>query len=308
MNLRQLDHVIALADHQNFHRAADAVGLTQPALTQSIRKLEEELGVILFERAKREVTPTAFGIATIQSARVAVAHIANLRRELDLMRNLQSGRLIIGCDPWIAEGLLAPALSRILELYPRLTFSVKVGTFDTMMQDLLSGATDIYVGAPPEARDERIRWIDIALPPIKLMCRPGHPLLRLEHPTPADCLAYPIAAPFMPRWYQDWIGTQIGNPITADGRDIYSSFLKSDDLGLMRRLVKSSETIASMFPAMVADDLARGELLIVPLREMNFSLPAIICHRGTQPISPAGELLVRELLAEVETLAADDRS
>lgn len=302
MKLRQLEHVVALADHRNFHRAADAVGVTQPALTQSIRNLEDEYGVALFQRSKRDVSPTAFGLTVIGSARQMLGQIANMRRELDLMKNLQSGRLIVGCDSWLAECLLAPTLARMLERYPDLRFSVRVGPIDTMMEELLAGGLDLYVGAPPEARDDRYAWHDILLPPMVLLCNPAHPLLALAAPSPSDCLAYPIAAPRLPQWYFDWLGRQLGYPTTPEGRDIYSYFLESDDLGVIRQLVRTTDTISSLLPSLAADDIAHGLLRVVPLREMNFPIPAIIGHSAARPLAPAGEILLSELVAEAARL------
>lgn len=302
MNLRQLEHVVALADHRNFRRAADAIGVTQPALTQSIRNLEEEYGVALFERSQRDVSPTAFGIPVIQSARQTLAQLANLRRELDLMKNLQSGRLIVGCDAWIAEALVAPTLARMLERYPDLRFSVRVGLVDAMMEEVVAGNIDLYLGAPPEARDGRLEWHDITLPPMVLVCNPGHPLLALEAPVAADCLAYPIAAPILPKWYFDWLGQQVGQPTTVEGRDIYSTFLESDDLGVIRQLVRTTETITSMLPSVAAGEIRQGSMRVVPLPEMRFPIPAVICHTALRPLSPAGEILLGELIGEARTL------
>jgi len=302
MNLKQLSHVVALAEHQSFYRAAQAEGVTQSALSQSIRNLEEEIGVLLFIRSNRVVTPTTFGVTVLETARGILGNLSNMRREIDLMQTLQSGRLMIGCAPWIAEGLLTPALSRILENYPKLRFSVRVGTFEAMKNDMLAGNLDLYIGVPPEYRDERFDWLDLRLPPQLLLCNPNHPLLRREVLTPSDCLEYPLAAPIMPDWYFEWMWQQVGDPVVPDGRDIHSSFLESDDIGLIRRLIKTSDAIGSMFPAMVVGELARGELCVIPLKEMQFEVPAIICRLNTRPIAPAGELLMKQLIAEADAL------
>ncbi len=302
MNLQQLKHVTALAEHKNFHRAASAVGLSQPALTQSIRNLEEELEVVLFVRSKREVTPTAYGLAVIHSAKAMTVGLSNLKREVELMKNLQSGRLNIGCDPWIARALLAPALSRILEVHPKLRFSVRSGMIDHLGDELLNGSIDIFVGVAPEHRDERLAWYDIELPPIQMMCNSSHPVLAIKEPTLKDCLPYPMAIPIVPAWFAAFIRDRTGNPRTDDGHDMYSSSLESEDPGLYRHLVKTTNTITSIFPSIVADELSRGELKILPLKEFDFRVPAVICQMGDKPISPAGELLMSELIAETETL------
>lgn len=306
MNLKHLHNVVALAEYQSFHRAAQALGITQSALSQSIRNLEEELGTPLFDRSKRVVTPTAFGVTVVETAKNILGKLSNLRRELDLMRNLQSGRLMIGCAPWIAEGLLAPALSKILTKYSKLRFSVRVGSFENMTSDMLAGQLDLYIGIAPKVRDERFEWRDIRLPPQKLLCNPAHPLLNTDNLTPSDCLEYPLATAIMPTWYFQWLWQQVGDPVVPDGRDIHSFFLESDDIGLIRQLIKNSDAIGSMFPALVADEIARGEICVIPLKELDFSIPAIVCRVNTRPISPAGELLMRELFAQAEATAPDD--
>jgi len=304
MNLKQLRHVVALAEYQNFHRAALAVGVTQSALSQSIRNLEDELGVRLFDRNKRLATATVFGLTVIENAKGTLGSITNMRREIDLMRNLQSGRLMIGCAPWIAESLLAPALGNILRTYPQLRFSVRVGQFETMMADMLAGAVDIYIGIAPESRDERFRWRDIALPPQQLLCNPEHPLLKREDLTPSDCMEYPLATAIMPTWYFAWMWHKVGNPDLPDGRDLHSYFLESDDIGLIREMIKTSHVVGSMFPAMVADDVARGEMCVIPLSEMSFPVPAVISSPNTRPVPPAGDLLIEELGVQANVLSA----
>lgn len=131
-----------------------------------------------------------------------------------------------------------------------------------------------------------------------LVCRPGHPLLALADPTPSDCLSYPIAAPILPQWYFDWLGRQVGDPTTPEGRDIYSYFLESDDLGVIRHIVQTTETISSMLPSVVAEDLTQGSLGAIRLKEMDFPIPAIICHTAGRPLAPAGEILLAEMVAQ----------
>jgi DNA-binding transcriptional LysR family regulator len=302
MKLRQLEHVSALAEYRNFHRAADAVGLTQPALTHSIRTLEEELGVELFERTKRDVRLTAFGSTVLQCAHQTLSLLGNLKRELDLMKNLQSGRLVVACNSWIAEAMLSPALGRMLEVYPKLRFSIKIGAFNDIIGELLNGSVDLYLGTPPEARDDRFQWHDIALPSMLLLCNPNHPLLALERPSVADCLAYPIAGPPLPRWYLEWINSQLGRPRTHDGRDIYSYFLDSDDFGTILQLVTTTDTICAMLPSIAAKEISSGRMRALPLRELEFSFPAVISLSAQRQITPAGNILLRELIDQSQLL------
>lgn len=304
MNLRQLEHVIAIAEFRNFHRAADAIGLTQSALTQSIQRLEEEYGVELFNRSKREITPTAFGLTVIQTARQTLSQLKTMRRELDLMKNLQSGRLIVGCAPFIADALLEPALARMMSAYPHLRFSIKVGHGQGMIDQMVAAEVDLYVGPPLETPDQRIAWREITLPPLVLVCNPDHPLLDLEEPTAEDCLAYPIASPALAESYRAFLEKQVGAPSTPDGRDVYSYVIESDDFGLVRRLVRKTNLISAMLPTMMQDEEAQGLIRSFRIRELDFPLPAVIGYPTQRPLPPAGEILLGELMAEAENLWA----
>ncbi|CAN0606737.1 unnamed protein product, partial [Ectocarpus sp. 12 AP-2014] len=94
-SVRQLRHVLALCEHQNYRKAAQALNLTQSALSVSIRRLEEDYGVALFVRDRSGVTPTEFGEVIARVAAQTVSALENARREVDLLRNLGSGQVVI---------------------------------------------------------------------------------------------------------------------------------------------------------------------------------------------------------------------
>lgn len=91
--------------------------------------------------------------------------------------------------------------------------------------------------------------------------------------------------------------------LTPDGRDIHSYFLESDEIGVIRHLVRTTDTITSLPPAIAFEDMARGLIRAIALPEMNFAIPAVICDPSTRPLAPAGDLLVSELSDDVSTLA-----
>src|SRR5215471_7246173 len=93
MEVRQLAFVLAVADEGTFTRAADALGISQPSLSQGIRALEAELGVELFDRRARPVRLTAAGEALIEPARRAVRDLATARAAVDAVRGLEGGHL-----------------------------------------------------------------------------------------------------------------------------------------------------------------------------------------------------------------------
>src|SRR5918998_433892 len=99
MQLHQLEYFLAVARHLHFTRAADELHVAQPAVSQQIRKLEEELGVELFHRMKRRVALTSAGETLLPWARRVLADVAEARAEVQELAGLQRGRLAVGATP-----------------------------------------------------------------------------------------------------------------------------------------------------------------------------------------------------------------
>ena len=294
--LRQLEHVLALLEHRHFGRAAEAAGVTQSALTQSIQKLEQDYGVRLFERGRREVSPTQFGVLVADTARQTLLQLSHVKREIGLMRNLESGHLIVGSDPLISEALLGPALGRMVNRYPDLRFSVRSGRWDELQGDLIASRIDLYVGSPLAAPDRRLDQIALELPPLVIACNPAHPLLHKAVVRAEDCLAYPIASPKLPSWYYTWLARQIGDPVARDGGNVYSYFLEADDYGIIRWLVRHTNTLTGILPTLIAEDVARGAIRTLNLETLNFPLPAVVASLAGRALPPAAEVLIAEIV------------
>jgi LysR family hydrogen peroxide-inducible transcriptional activator len=120
MNLRDLRYLLAVAEHEHFGRAAKACGVSQPTLSVQVRKLEEQLGVALFERTSKAVAPTAACRGMIGHARAAVAEAEAM---LDVARNLRdplAGRFRLGMIPTLAPYLLPLVFAPLREALPAL--------------------------------------------------------------------------------------------------------------------------------------------------------------------------------------------
>jgi len=106
MNLRDLRYMLAVAEHGHFGRAAEACGISQPTLSVQIRRLEEQLGVALFERTTKTVVPTVACEHLIGHARTAVAAADAILEAARDLRDPLAGRLRIGIIPTLAPYLL----------------------------------------------------------------------------------------------------------------------------------------------------------------------------------------------------------
>src|SRR5690606_24107662 len=96
IEMQQLTHVCAVADHGQIAAAARAIAITQPALSRSIRNLEETLGVALFERSRQGVALTSYGITFLAHARAIVNEVTRAQESVDALRGLATGRVSLG--------------------------------------------------------------------------------------------------------------------------------------------------------------------------------------------------------------------
>jgi len=120
MNLRDLRYLLAVTEHEHFGRAAKASGVSQPTLSVQIRKLEDQLGVILFERSSKQAAPTTACLQLIDHARDAVAATEALLASAQSLRDPLAGRFRLGIIPTLAPYLLPLIFAPLREALPAL--------------------------------------------------------------------------------------------------------------------------------------------------------------------------------------------
>ncbi|MDQ3206630.1 MAG: LysR family transcriptional regulator, partial [Pseudomonadota bacterium] len=120
MNLRDLKYLVALADHRHFGRAAEASFVSQPTLSTQIRKLEDELGVALVERAPRRVMLTPVGRDVVERARRVISEVEQMTEVARRSQDPEAGTVRLGLFPTLAPYLLPHVLPGVRTRFPRL--------------------------------------------------------------------------------------------------------------------------------------------------------------------------------------------
>jgi LysR family hydrogen peroxide-inducible transcriptional activator len=155
MNLRDLKYLVALADLRHFGKAADACFVSQPTLSTQIRKLEDELGVALVERAPRKVMLTAAGQDVVQRARRIVAEVEQMKEAARRSMDPESGSLRLGVFPTLGPYLLPHVVPRLRERFPQLELLLVEEKSDVLLQRLREGKLDATLLALP-VHDEQL--------------------------------------------------------------------------------------------------------------------------------------------------------
>jgi LysR family hydrogen peroxide-inducible transcriptional activator len=145
--LRQLEYLVEIADRESFSRAARACGVTQPALSAQIQRLEEGLGMTLFERQPRRVVPTAAGRRVIESARHVLRAVEALVDEATLLRDPLEGTLRLGVIPTIAPHLLPRVMPAVRNAFPDLRLLLQEERTDRLTAMLDASELDLALVA-----------------------------------------------------------------------------------------------------------------------------------------------------------------
>ena len=149
MTLRELQYIVAVADTGNFSRAAEAVHVSQPTLSAQVRKLEDTLGVAIFERAPRRVLPTEAGEVLIASARRILAEADQLRDTARALRDPLSGRFRLGAIPTLAGYMFPGLMPEVRRELPELRLILVEEKTDELVARLRAGRLDAALLALP---------------------------------------------------------------------------------------------------------------------------------------------------------------
>lgn len=149
MNLRDLQYLVAVAEHRHFGRAAEACFATQPTLSTQIRKLEEQLGVQIFERQPRKILLTRAGEAIIERARRALREIEAIRELARAAGDPESGPIRLGLFPTLGPYLLPHAVPALHRRFPRLQLLLVEEKTEELLAMLERGELDAAVLALP---------------------------------------------------------------------------------------------------------------------------------------------------------------
>lgn len=185
MNLRDLQYLLALAQHRHFGKAADACFVSQPTLSTQIMKLEALLDVQLVERSARQVILTEAGAAIAVRARAALAEVEAIRDIAKLARAPDAGSLTLGVFPTLAPYWLPHIVPRVLQRLPKLELMLVEEKTEVLLEQLLAGKLDVAVIAKP-VDDDRLISADLFDEDFVLAVPRTHPLAKQKHVSLSD--------------------------------------------------------------------------------------------------------------------------
>lgn len=282
LRIDDIDYFLAVAAHGQVRAAAEGVGVSQPALTKGIQRLERELGFPLFVREARgmTLTPVAEGFrARVQTLRASLGDAVKEAADLHLGA---LGLLRVGVSPLYAERLFVPAWTVLHAQRPAARVRVMVNLNDALLSALRTGDLDLALNALPAASPTDVQAVPLMQDDLCMVVREGHPLLSRRRLRLADLAD------------AEWM---LPGPDVAGRRSIEARLTEaglpppqvtvevSNSAGQLSRLLVHSDLVTLMSESMLGGPSGAG-LVPLPLAEARFTRRIGVLTRRDVPLPP----------------------
>lgn len=185
MTITQLRYVLAVAEHQNFTKAAEKTFVTQPTLSMQIQKLEEELAILIFDRSKKPIELTEVGKKLVQQARNIVNESERIQDIVDQQKGYIGGEFKLGVIPTVMPTLLPMFLHNFIKKYPKVKLKIEELTTEAIIERLHDGHLDAAIAATP-LQNENIKERVLYYEPFVGYIPPSHRLNQKKKIDVAD--------------------------------------------------------------------------------------------------------------------------
>lgn len=263
MNIRHLEHFLAVAETGSFSRAAEKLHLTQSALSRSIQALESEVGGLLLDRVGKRNELSALGRQLLPRARRIVLEASELKRGAELMRESHAGVMRVGLGSGPGAILMTPLMCHMVLAHPQVKVKVVRGPTHLQLMQLRERQLDALVVdmrlVPPAE--------DLAIEPVAemtggWMVRKGHPLLRERGVTLEDLLAYPIASTPL----SDEVARLLVSQYGPKANPAQFRTLECDDIESLIDVTERTDAVLLGVLATARERIAAGSLAVLPVR------------------------------------------
>jgi len=292
MELSQLEVFLTVARERRFSRAAEKLFRTQSAVSQTIRKLEDELGESLFDRSSREGVLTDAGQVLYEYAEKLLNLRNDARESLVELRELQKGKLVIAANEFTSLYLL-PVLAEFRRLHPMIKITVQRALGSRIPDDVLQHTAELGV-LSYQPQEVHLHSIIVYLDELVLVVPPKHPLasapeVSIKQLGAESFVAHIVSSPYREKVLQTF--ERHKTPLHMD--------LELPTLQAIKQFVAMGNGVALMPEISVETEVARGELVRIPVRELRVQRKLRLIYRKEASLSHAAQsfLTVAEAVA-----------
>jgi DNA-binding transcriptional LysR family regulator len=298
MDLRQLRHLVALADYRSFGRAAEAINLSQPAFSRSIQTLERDLDCLLVERSSREFRLTGQGELVLQHARRLLAGSQALHNEITQYNGLTGGELRFGCGPYPAQLLVPEALAQFIQAHPAIRISFHQGDWEQLALWLREQQIEFLVADARHFTGDPQYLVQLLRPRRgRFFCRVDHPLAQRENLSLRALLDYAVVGTRIPPMIRKILAD-------AQGEPDFNPSVECAQFDAICRVVRRSDAVGIATMEALAEQVEQGLIQLLSFDDIPSDDPGLLLHYGI--ISRVGYSLTPAALAMVEAIVRVD--
>jgi LysR family carnitine catabolism transcriptional activator len=264
ISIPQVRGFLILAEHLSFRRAANELNITQPALSNQVKTLEQSLGVRLFVRTTRSVELTEEGMRFFRSSRRALAEFDSAIGSMSTPTDARFGFVTFACIPTIAGHAFPRIIRQYIKQNPQVTIEMIDQATAGMERKILDRDVDFGVGGRPRRRDE-FTFVPLLSDPFVVVCKKDHPLAKKKAVRIEDAMKYPVICLAK--------GSNVRETIRTYFSDIGRNFTPAFELihhYTVGAMVEAGLGIAFL-PAQATAMIASPRVKIVPLADKAFA-------------------------------------
>ncbi len=291
MDLRQLEFFLEVARRSSFTQAARALGVAQPAISQSIARLEAELAVELFARNGRSVRLTEAGSRLVRHAERIMGDVATAKQEFAQLRGMVAGRLTVGATPTVATHLLPRVLAAYRQQHPHVEVILREGGASVLVMMLARAAVDLAIVVLP-VDDPALVTTPLFTEPLLLAVAEDSAIAQVAKNNP---ISLRIAAnePFILYRVSYHLRSATLDGCRAVGFEPHVA-LEGGEMETVLRMVAAGLGV-SLVPQLAIEGTPRPGIVALPLAEPRLERTVGVAHRHDHPLSLAGEAFVAML-------------
>jgi DNA-binding transcriptional LysR family regulator len=298
VELRDLEYFVVVAEQGNLGRAADHLGLSQPALSKSLKRLEDALEVRLFRRSASGMELTAEGSLLLLRARELRHSLRNIAREVSDVSRGHAGHINIGVGPNANDEVLLAAIAELLRTEPRITMKVIVSDQDEIIPALHRGEVDVVVNLVHPKPPAELAYIHLREDECVVCCAQNHRLAGRTH-VPLSELSnerWALGEPVLPTM-------QILRQVLRDnGLEPPRGALQTRSFALRMGAAANSDLLVYMSRALA---MRFGGLEVLPVEELRWVRSIGVIHRKEPYLSPAVRRFIEVLTRVVSSESGD---
>jgi LysR family nitrogen assimilation transcriptional regulator len=300
MELRQLRYFVAIVDHGSLSRAAVILHVAQPALTQQLRQLEEELGVQLLHRSAQGVLSTDAGKVFYEHAQAILKQVADARSAVAQSAERPSGAVTLGLPHSISGALALPLLTATRAHYPEITLQLTEELTGNLGDQLKSGRINLAV-LLDDGQLGQFATTPLVEEELQFICRTdaaygkGEQSLTLE-----QALATTLILPGL----QHGVRPRIEAVARASGLNV-GDVIEINSIAILKSALLADMGATLLPSAPVLDELQRGTLRAQRIYQPSISRTVVLCHSRNIPLTNAAAVISRLVRQVSEQLCAD---